>query len=416
LALPAGKNPGAQAGSRSEYMQLVIEGERYAKLQAVGSSRGCTLFMTLLAAVGVLLHRFTGQEDIVLGVPMTAGRDDDGRATLLGCTLNLIPILCQTHATEPFSKCLSGIKQRLLEALRHADYPFASLVKALGLPSDSVRRPLAPVMFNLNRVSDVPSFKGLACQLAEVPVSFGPDELFIDALQLPDCLDIKFRYKVDFFDRDGLQRMVEAFDVLLDSIVAGMDQPLGGLPVLRPPQRAQLLYEFNNTEQAYELLCVHHLFEAQARRTPDAPALVFEGRSLSYRDANEQANRLAHHLVALGVQPDARVAIAMHRSADLLIALLATLKAGAAYVPLDPEYPAQRLAHILSDGAFDAAGTPACHASHGGRRRIGAVRGRRVAAAGREPLWRSTGPRRPGKPGLRDPHLGLHRHAQGRDG
>jgi amino acid adenylation domain-containing protein len=351
LALPAGKNPGAQAGSRSEYMQLVIEGERYAKLQAVGSSRGCTLFMTLLAAVGVLLHRFTGQEDIVLGVPMTAGRDDDGRATLLGCTLNLIPILCQTHATEPFSKCLSGIKQRLLEALRHADYPFASLVKALGLPSDSVRRPLAPVMFNLNRVSDVPSFKGLACQLAEVPVSFGPDELFIDALQLPDCLDIKFRYKVDFFDRDGLQRMVEAFDVLLDSIVAGMDQPLGGLPVLRPPQRAQLLYEFNNTEQAYELLCVHHLFEAQARRTPDAPALVFEGRSLSYRDANEQANRLAHHLVALGVQPDARVAIAMHRSADLLIALLATLKAGAAYVPLDPEYPAQRLAHILSDSA-----------------------------------------------------------------
>jgi natural product biosynthesis luciferase-like monooxygenase protein/amino acid adenylation domain-containing protein len=350
LELPANRTAMPHASYRAQRRHLLIAGPRFEQLQQLSHAQGCTLFMTLLAAVSVLLQRMTQQNDLVIGIPMAVGRSEMGAASLMGCTLNLVPVRCRPEPALSFTGYLQQIRRLLVDAYTHADYPFDVLVKKLKLPVDLDQRPLAPILFNLSRPLTLPDFAGLQTEVAGSPIAYSQHALFIDALQLPDQLDIKFDYQQDSFEDVAMARMIGLFDTLLEGIAATPDTSLLDLPLLTPAEREQILVGWNDTTAAYP----HHqdmqtMFEAQTARTPDALALVCDAQQLTYAELNAHANRLAHHLRGMGVRPDVRVAICVERSIEMVVALLGVLKAGGAYVPLDPAYPRERLAHALDD-------------------------------------------------------------------
>ncbi|MDF0730621.1 amino acid adenylation domain-containing protein, partial [Pseudomonas entomophila] len=338
--------PGYRAGRRF----LTVDGERYARLQRFSREQGCTLFMTLLAGVSVLLQRLANQQRIVVGVPMTVGRPERADANLIGCTLNLVPMLCDGVGDPSVAEFLMRVRRVVLDAHQHGQYPFSQIIRDLGLHTDQ-GRPLAPVLFNLNRSLSPPEFQGLDGSLEETPASFSADALTIDATQLPDRLHILFQYQAPLLGDTIVEQMMAQFTSLLDGMMADPACLISRLPMLAEADRQRMLVDWNEVETAAPAATLPALFEAQVARAPDAVALTFEGQALDYARLNERANQLAHGLLALGVEPDQRVAICAARGPAMLVAILGVLKAGAAYVPLDPDYPAERLAYVLADSA-----------------------------------------------------------------
>ncbi|MGD7376158.1 amino acid adenylation domain-containing protein, partial [Ralstonia pseudosolanacearum] len=336
---------------RARRHHLTIDGERYARLQQLSRKLGGTLFMTMLAGVAVLLQRLSRQAQMVIGVPMVVGRAEGSEASLVGCTLNLVPVRCDGSGDPSFAEFLGRIKRSVLEAHAHADYPFGHLLRDLDLRA-SQRRPLAPVLFNLNRSLALPQFDALQAWLEQSPISFSPDDLTIDVMQLPDRLQVMFQYQEVLFEHEAIERMAAQFVQLLDGIVADPACSIGRLALLSAEERRQIVDVWNAGEPVPEPSeTLHAVFEAQVRRTPEAIAVEHEGRRVSYAELNARANRVAHALIGLGVGPDARVGLCAERSVELVVGLLGILKAGGGYVPLDPSYPQDRLAYMLEDSA-----------------------------------------------------------------
>ena len=350
LALPVDRPAHRQASLLAQRQQFIVGPQQVRDLQQFSRQHNCTLFMTLMAAFSVLLQRLTHQEDLVIGIPVTVDRTDGYESHLIACTLNIVPVRCRPQASLSFVRYLAEIKTTLVEAYLHASYPFALLTRRLGAAHDPRRRPLASVMFNIDRPADLPVFDGLQASLAESPMRFGQDDLMIDITQLPDQLIVKLQYKQDLFDDSTIARLSGHLQELLAGIVAFPDTAIAELPLLGAAERHRLLVEWNDTAQVYEgAQTIQGLFEEQVRRTPDRQALVYEASELTYAELNEQANWLAHHLMTLGVGPDVRVGICVERSVEMVVGLLAVLKAGGAYLPLDPAYPAERLAYMVQD-------------------------------------------------------------------
>ncbi|RAA09406.1 non-ribosomal peptide synthetase, partial [Ralstonia pseudosolanacearum] len=336
---------------RARRHHLIIDGERYARLQQLSRKLGGTLFMTMLAGVAVLLQRLSGQAQMVIGVPMVVGRAEGSEASLVGCTLNLVPVRCDGSGDPSFAEFLGRIKRSVLEAHAHADYPFGHLLRDLDLRA-SQRRPLAPVLFNLNRSLALPEFDALQAWLEQSPISFSPDDLTIDVMQLPDRLQVMFQYQEVLFEHEAIERMAAQFVQLLDGIVADPACSIGRLALLSAEERRQIVDVWNAGEPVPEPSeTLHAVFEARVRRTPEAIAVEHEGWRVSYAELNARANRVAHALIGLGVGPDARVGLCAERSVELVVGLLGILKAGGGYVPLDPSYPQGRLAYMLEDSA-----------------------------------------------------------------
>ncbi|QOK93783.1 non-ribosomal peptide synthase/polyketide synthase (plasmid) [Ralstonia pseudosolanacearum] len=336
---------------RARRHHLTIDGERYARLQQLSRKLGGTLFMTMLASVAVLLQRLSGQAEMVIGVPMVVGRAEGSEASLVGCTLNLVPVRCDGSGDPSFAEFLGRIKRSVLEAHAHADYPFGHLLRDLDLRA-SQRRPLAPVLFNLNRSLALPQFDALQAWLEQSPISFSPDDLTIDVMQLPDRLQVMFQYQAVLFEHEAIERMAAQFVQLLDGIVADPACSIGRLALLSAAERRQIVDVWNAGEPVpAPSETLHAVFEAQVRRTPEAIAVEHEGRQVTYAELNARANRVAHALRRLGVGPDARVGLCAERSVELVVGLLGILKAGGGYVPLDPSYPQDRLAYMLEDSA-----------------------------------------------------------------
>ncbi|MGA4029588.1 amino acid adenylation domain-containing protein, partial [Ralstonia nicotianae] len=336
---------------RARRHHLTIDGERYARLQQLSRKLGGTLFMTMLAGVAVLLQRLSGQAQMVIGVPMVVGRAEGSEASLVGCTLNLVPVRCDGSGDPSFAEFLGRIKRSVLEAHAHADYPFGHLLRDLDLRA-SQRRPLAPVLFNLNRSLALPEFDALQAWLEQSPISFSPDDLTIDVMQLPDRLQVMFQYQEVLFEHEAIERMAAQFVQLLDGIVADPACSIGRLALLSAEERRQIVDVWNAGEPVPEPSeTLHAVFEARVRRTPEAIAVEHEGWRVSYAELNARANRVAHALIGLGVGPDARVGLCAERSVELVVGLLGILKAGGGYVPLDPSYPQGRLAYMLEDSA-----------------------------------------------------------------
>ncbi|MFP4411180.1 non-ribosomal peptide synthetase [Coleofasciculus sp.] len=332
-------------------------------LQELAQTEGATLYMTLLAAFQVLLHRYTNQEDILVGSP-TTGRSQSEFAGIVGCFVNSVVLRGNLSGNPTFKQFLSKMRQTVLDAIAHQDYPFPLLVERLQPNRDPSRSPLFQTLFVLQKPQwrelaelITPSetvarvdWSGLDLEFFALPMQEGQFDLTLEMVEAKESLFGLFKYNTDLFDAATISRMLGHFQMLLEGIVAHPEQRLSDLPLLTPAERQTLLVAWNDTRQDYPKdTCIHQLFEAQVEQTPDAVAAVFEDQQLTYRDLNCRANQLAHYLEKLGVGPEVLVGICVERSLEMVVGLLGILKAGGAYVPLDPAYPKDRLSYMLSD-------------------------------------------------------------------
>jgi amino acid adenylation domain-containing protein len=335
------------------------------QLKALSQVQGITLYTTLLTAFYILLHRYSGQEDLLVGSPM-AGRSSAAWARLVGYLVNPVALRVNLAGDPTFAALLARVRQTVLGAFEHQDYPFALLVERLRVPHDASRSPLFQVMFVLQKAhrldeQDLTPFalgeKGFQLDVGGLHLESmaieQPAALFDLTLTMAEAngeLYASMQYNTALFDMATITRLLGHFQTLLEGIVADPQQRIATLPLLTEAEQHQVLVTWNNTRAAYpQEQCLHQFFEAQVERTPDAIAVVCEAERLTYRELNQRANRLAHYLRRCGVGPDVLVGICVERSLDMVVGLLGILKAGGAYVPLDPEYPQARLAFMLSD-------------------------------------------------------------------
>ncbi|MEH2451573.1 MAG: amino acid adenylation domain-containing protein [Nostoc sp.] len=327
-----------------------LNSELVANLKQLGTKLGCSFMTTILGGFEVWLHRMTGQNDLVVGIP-AAGQAALGQYNLVGHCVNLLPLRSQINGEKSFSGYLQTRRSAVLDAYDHQQFTFGSLVKKLVLPRDSSRIPLVPIIFNVDQAldSDQLPFMDLEVEFFSNPRTFENFELFINATELHGELILECQYNTNLFDADTIRRRMAEFETLLLGIVANPNQSIAKLPIL-PAFEQQLLATWNNTQIAYpQDICIHQLFETQVEKTPDAIAVVFEEELISYRELNLRANQLAHYLQSLGVGSEVLVGLCVERSLEMVVGVLGILKAGGAYVPLDYAYPQERLTFMLQD-------------------------------------------------------------------
>ncbi|MEH1860991.1 MAG: amino acid adenylation domain-containing protein [Nostoc sp.] len=327
-----------------------IEEHLTSQLLILSQKSGVTLFMTLLAAFGILLHRYSGQDDICIGSPF-ANRDRQEVDSLIGCFVNTLVLRTQIEDNPSFSQFLQQVRSVVWDAHAHQNLPFEQVVEALQPERSLSYNPLFQVVFVLENFSldtlELPDIS-LTPEMAERGTS--QFDLSLSIWQIQKGLIGSWEYNSDLFEADTIARMTGHFQTILSAIAAHPDQRIGELPLLTEPERHQLLMEWNNTQANYpQDKCIHQLFEEQVQRTPDAVAVVFENQKLTYHELNSQANQLAHYLQSLGVRADVLVGLCVERSLSMIVGILGILKAGGAYVPLDPEYPQERLSFMLED-------------------------------------------------------------------
>ncbi len=321
-----------------------------AALNALSQQEGVTLFMTLLAAFQVLLHRYSNQDDIVVGSPI-ANRTNPSTEPLIGFFVNMLVLRCNLADNPSFRELLAQVCEVALGAYAHQDLPFERLVDELQPERDLSRNPLFQVMFALHNIA-MPTLDLPGLTLNALPVDNGTVqfELTLTLEEQDGVVSGWFEYNSDLFDATSIARMSAHFQTLLHAIVADPNQRISHLPLLTPAERTQIVEAWNATAVAYpQVHCLHQLIEEQVARSPEAIAVSYASQRLNYRDLNARANQLAHCLRAQGVGPGMLVGIAAERSLELVVGLLGILKAGAAYVPLDPSYPRERLAMMLED-------------------------------------------------------------------
>ncbi len=329
--------------------RLMIGAALCGQLKQLSARCGCTLFTTLLAGFQLLLHRLTAQNDLVVGIP-AAGQMLLGAVSLVGHCVNLLPIRSRITGSPPFAHYLATTKLTVLEAFEHQRYPFDALVKQLKLTRDPSRLPFVTAFFNLDQAGAPPEFADLLVEVVTNPPGAIEFDIKLNVTEINGELLLEADYNVSLFEPETIARWLRHLQTLFEAFTARSDQSITTLPLLDEAALHQILVEWNSTAAEYpDQQCLHHLFEAQVRRTPNATALIFEELTLSYAQVDTQANQLAHHLQSLGVGPDVLVGVCMERSVETVVALLAILKAGGAYVPLDPSYPATHLAFLLAD-------------------------------------------------------------------
>src|SRR5829696_3751552 len=350
LELPADRvRPAVQsyrgAAARFEVSREVSEG-----LKELAHAEGVTLFMTLLAAFKVLLYRYTGQEDIVVGSPI-AGRTRAEVENLIGFFVNTLVLRTDLSGGPSFRELLGRVRETALGAYAHQDVPFEKLVEELQPERDLSRSPLFQVMFALqNAPREQLQLKDLNLSFVKSANEVAKFDLSLFMFETEPVVRGIISYNADLFEAATIERMVGHFQVLLEGILINPGKSVSQLPLLSEAESRQLLVEWNQTHVTYPAhSSIHELFERQVERTPEAIALICEEQCLSYEELNRRANQLAHELRTLGVGPEVLVGILIERSVEMVVSLLAVLKAGGAYVPLDPQYPAERLTFMLED-------------------------------------------------------------------
>jgi amino acid adenylation domain-containing protein/non-ribosomal peptide synthase protein (TIGR01720 family) len=334
-------------------VRFAIPDGLYARLRDVCQGAQATPYMLLLAAFQILLHRYAGQDDITVGSPI-AGRQSAETEPLIGYFVNTLVMRSTWQEDEQlsFGDMLARVRETSLRAYAHQDLPFERLVEALAPERNLSYNPLFQVLFVLQNTPAADwSFAGVS---AEELVMHNGTTKFDLSLIVENAahggLNAQFEYNADLFEKATIERMAGHFLHLLDGISANPAADVRGLPWLDAEERRQLLHEWNDTAVPYERgVTLQELFERQVAQTPDHTALVYENVSLTYRELNDRANRLAHYLQRFGVQPDQMVGVCMERSVDMVVSLLAIVKAGGAYVPIDPAYPAERIKYLIGD-------------------------------------------------------------------
>ena len=320
-------------------------------LKELSQKEGATLFMTLLAAFNVLLSRYSGQEDILIGSPIAA-RNRAELENLIGFFVNTLVLRTDLSGNPSFRQLLARVRETTLDAYSHQELPFEKLVEELKPERDLSRNPVFQVMFVLQNMPEARrEISGLTMTaFPRIEGTAAKFDLMLLSMEYPDGIRTTFEYNTDLFDNSTIERMQQHWQTLLEGIVANPDHQIAELPLLKEAERQQILVEFNRTQAEYRRdLCLHNFFQEQVERTPAADALVVGEERLSYLELNRRANQLAHHLQGRGAGPETLVGIYVERSVDMVVGLLGILKAGAAYVPLDPAYPRERISAIVED-------------------------------------------------------------------
>ncbi|WP_160963386.1 condensation domain-containing protein, partial [Xanthomonas sp. LMG 8992] len=365
LPLPADR-PASQASGRFDEVALTIPLSLALDLHALGRRHGSTLYTTLLAAYMILLHRHSGQDDISVGSPMP-GRTRSEWDAVVGDFVNPVVLRTVFQNAASLADVLHTVRTTALRGMKNQEYPFTSLVEELQPARMTGQHPFYQTMFvfqnarhggGLRRLWDGTHGRelvawggvGLSAYPACRSGAHHGIPLLLEVIELEQGIRCAFKFDHGVFDQQTVARLGNAWLMLLQGMVADDAQAVSRLPLLSADEREQVLHTFNATRMDVpQDTPIHALFQAQASRQPQALALACGDQQLSYGALNARANQLAHRLIALGVQPDTRVAICLPRSVEMVVGILAILKAGGAYVPLDPAYPAERLAYMLAD-------------------------------------------------------------------
>ena len=355
LNLPADHARPAVMSYRGATVPLRLDAGLHGRLRELAQASGASLFMVLQAGLAALLSRLGGGEDIPIGTPI-AGRGEGALENLVGFFVNTLVLRTDLSGDPSFRELLARVRSFDLDAYEQQEVPFERVVEALQPARSLARHPLFQVMLVLqNAPGEELALPGLALCPEEVMLDVTKFDLTLGLGERlspegePVGIEGGLEYSVDLFERETVEAMAARFVRLLEAALATPDMPLHRLEILGPGERHMLLEEFNDTARPLPEATLPQLFEAQVERAPEAIALVFGEESLTYRELNARVNRLAHHLIGLGVGPESLVGIALERSFEMIVALLATLKAGGAYLPLDPDYPPARLAQMLDD-------------------------------------------------------------------
>ncbi|MES2298244.1 MAG: amino acid adenylation domain-containing protein [Pseudomonadota bacterium] len=355
LSLPTDRPRPAIQTYTGAYQAFSVAAPLTRQLKALSQEHGASLFMTLYAAFAVLLARHANQSDIAIGTPI-ANRNRDELENLIGCFANTLVLRINLGQADSFASLLAQVKHTCLQAYAHQDTPFEQLVSALNPERSMAHSPLFQVMLSLDTAQHAPPdtarLRFDALDENQIGLAVAKFDLSLSLCEHDGVIDGAFEYNTDLFDGATIERMASHLHTLLTALAAQPQCAVATLPMMSSDEHHLVAHTFNDTAVATVPACLlHELFEQQAARTPNAPALVGEGFTLSYFELNQRANQLAHRLLALGVAPDDRVAICIERSIDMIVAMLAVLKAGACYVPLDPVHPSDRLAYMLADCA-----------------------------------------------------------------
>ncbi|WP_212986930.1 non-ribosomal peptide synthase/polyketide synthase [Actinoplanes auranticolor] len=320
-----------------------------ARLTELGRRHGGTLFTTLVAACQLLLSRWSGQDDVAVGT-VTSGRDRAELERLVGFFVNTVVLRTPVDGNRSFADLLGRVRQTVLGALAHQDVPFERLVDELQPARDTSRTPLFQVMVVLqNLPGEAPALPGLRTEPVELPMTAAGYDLTVEFEESPAGLDVALTYNTDLFDATTVERMAGHLTALFEAIAADSDRPVSRLPMLSGPERRHLLTGLNDTARPVPPATLDQLFAAQVARTPDAPAVLHDDGEISYAELDDRVNRLARLLIERGAGPESIVALVLPRSADIVVAQLAAGRAGAAYLPVDPDYPGDRIAFMLDD-------------------------------------------------------------------
>jgi amino acid adenylation domain-containing protein len=320
-------------------------------IKELSQREGVTLFMTLLAAFQTLLYRYTGQEDILIGTTI-ANRISTELEAMIGFFANTLVLRGDLSGNPSFRELLKRVHEMALGAYTHQGVPFEQLVSTLHVQRDLTRSPLFQVMFVMQKA------EWLDAELAELEVSSfalqskrATFDLVLSIVEGVQDLHGSLEYSTDLFEETTIARLAGHFQKLLTQVVNQPDLPLTQISLLTEVERQQLLVEWNNARGDYARLGIHELVETQVARTPDAVAVVYKDEQLTYEQLNQRANQFAHYLRKIGVGPEVLVGICIERSLEMIVGILGVLKAGGAYIPLDPTYPVERLTYIIKDAA-----------------------------------------------------------------
>ncbi|MGE6764048.1 non-ribosomal peptide synthase/polyketide synthase, partial [Corallococcus interemptor] len=351
LELPTDRPRSPERGIGGATYAFTLSRSLTEKLKALAQREGASLYMVLLAAWQVLMARYSGQQDISVGSPI-AGRMRSELEGLIGFFVNTLVLRANVDGALTFRKLLAQVRETVLDAYEHQEVPFEKLVEVLQPERSRSHTPLFQTMLSLqNMPMNELRLPDLSLQPVEVESPIAKFDLSVSFMEMPNGLTGMLEYSTELFDAGTVQRLVAHLLTLIEGVAERPDTHVSRLPLLTAAERREMLVDWNATRAPFPEACMHSLFEAQVRREPEAVAAVFEGTQLTYAQLDARANQLAHALRRRGVGPEVRIALSVERSLDIVIGLLGILKAGGAWVPVDPLLPRERLAFMLEDSA-----------------------------------------------------------------
>ena len=349
LDLPTDRSRPSMKTYNGSTLQTSLGAKLSSELRNASARLGCTLYVTLLSAFQVLLHRLTGQSEVVVGIS-AAGQALLEDASLVGHCVHFLPILSELPEVCPAKDHLAATRTRLLDAYDHQEFTYGTLLRKLPIPRDPSRLPLIEVQFNLEKLGSSLHFEGLHAEMTSNPKGFVNTDLFLNVVETADDLLLNCDYNTDLIDKSTLERWLGSYSVILREIAAGAARDVRELDIIGKDERRLLLEEWNRTTMDFASFePVHRMIELRAAQMPARVAVICNGVEWTCQQLNEYSNRLAHHLRRMGICEGSLVGLCLERSHQMVGAMLAVLKTGAAYLPLDPTHPPMHLELVMED-------------------------------------------------------------------